>query len=102
MNYKKRLEGFFTKQKMPLIFLLILAVGCSLWAYVDSLVNSYFLSTPLIFLPFIWAGFILTIPFIVVAHIFKIKREVIMVILPIWFLVSGYASLFIILTIFNP
>ena len=102
MNYKERLKDFFPKQKIPLIFALVLAAGCSLWVYIDSLINSYFLITPLIFLPFIWAGFILTIPFILIAHVFRMKKENIIVILPFWFFIAGYASLWIILTIFNP
>ena len=94
MHHKQHPEGFLKKQKEAYIFAISLVLFCSGYLFLYDRSQSWLIS-PLIFLPFVWCGFILTILYIIAAGALKIKSSVILVILPIWFFASSYGSMFI-------
>ena len=81
MNIKR----FLKEQRSSLLFALGLAiVGTAYVIFVDQS-QTWLISPLLIYLPFVWAGFVGTVFYIVIAHKLKLNHILIFILLPLWY-----------------
>lgn len=93
------IKKFFKQQKKSLIFVFLLALASSAYVYYDHKTAPHFLFSSIIYLPFIWISFGLTLLYILILQILEVKQKFVMIFLPFYFLAGIWGSMYTVFVI---